>query len=235
MPRAGVHTRRDLPIVARELRGLGLRFEDETVEDEMLQRHRAIDRNQEEEDMPLHFMRGPEEEGAGEAVAKALGHIKRRTLLAAPLLRRCMDRPGDEPSFAAALLPITDACHAVRDSYSRGHATRSPGPGGDFVAEIRSWEVEKTAIRGFGTGHALRRDIRFEWPLSRRAPEVPASDAAVEALLGLIAGAAGDKENGAQRVVRRWDSFVAGFFLPPGAGPPDKEEEGEGQGNGKGK
>lgn len=219
MPRAGVHAHRDARILQVALREAGLHPPRDLVA-RLRARHRELDSLVEESDAGLHFMRGPEEEDAPEAVAKALAFARDRAWHAVEELgawRKGLD--GD--AQRSALEALADVCHVVRDSFSTGHAVRWPAPGGAWVVGLRSWERDRRAGLAFGLVHVLRHDLRFELPLRGAAPEVPASDAAVLALTRLLARAS--NREGAERerfFEDGWAGLVARHFLPPGAPEP---------------
>jgi hypothetical protein len=219
MPRAGVHAHRDARILELALREAGI-HPPRDLAARLRTRHRALDSLVQDSDASLHFMRGPEEEDAPEAVAKALGFARDRAWHAVEELAAWRRGPEDA-SGGAALESLADVCHVVRDSFSTGHAVRWPAPGGAWVVGLRAWERDRRAGMAFGLVHALRHDLRFEFPLRGQASEVPASDAAVLALTRLLARAS--LLEGAERGAyfeEGWALLVARHFLPPGAPEP---------------
>lgn len=223
MPRAAIHARRDLDALRPPLLALGLTL-DEGFARRLLDRHRALDADLTESGAAMHFMRGPDEESAPQALRKALGFARARAWhaveeLAAALGPRQPTRAG---SLADAL---ADALHVVRDSYSSGHAVRRPRGTGPVVA-LRAWELDRRPHRGFGLLHALRHDLRFEWPFRRWSREVGASDDAVRDLVGLLVAAAPAAPRARPRVFDQgWRRLVAQRFLPPDMPWPDEAED----------
>jgi hypothetical protein len=223
MPRAGVHARRDAPLVQAALARLGLAMPPGYPE-LLRHRHRAIDRNTEDAAAHLHFMRGEDEESAPEALAEALGFLRRRAWRALGLLVEAVHAGGSPARMGALGVDLADVLHAVRDSYSKGHARRADHGTGPVVALV-SWELERGAERGFGLRHALAHDIRFEWPWALWSPEVPASDRACSGALNLLVEAAVAPRDAREAVfAQRWQAFVASHFLPPDGEAPDEEE-----------
>lgn len=222
MPRAGVHARRDLATLRPALAALGLAVT-EDFERALLDRHRAIDRNQDEEDQHLHFMRGHDEQDAPEALRRALGHARACAEAALGKLADDLERPGPNARLALARA-LADALHVVRDSYSSGHATRAPRGTGPVVA-MRAWELDRRAERGFGLVHVLRHDLRFERPFAWFAREVRASDAAVADLVLLLSDAArAPAPERRARFEEAWARFVEERFLPPSRPMPREHE-----------
>ena len=224
MARAGVHARRDLALLRPALAALGLPVP-RTFARALLLRHRAIDKNQEEEDQHLHFMRGSDDEDATKALAEAVGYAKVRARDAAERLADALRAPRDEGRVSALAKALADAMHVVRDSYSSGHATREPHGVGPVVA-LRAWESDNQPERGFGLVHALRHDLRFETPFAWFSHEVRASDAAVADLLALLREVAMSPPEARPAVFEeRWRGFVARRFLPPHQPLPEKQED----------
>jgi hypothetical protein len=138
------------------------------LERSLLERHRAIDRSNGLDEMALHFMRGPKDEDADEALRKALKHLRSRAERAVEHLGAALAEPRDPRRWSAAFAALADGCHALRDSYSRGHARRAPGRGGPRVVALEAWEEAREPRRGLALPHLLRHDLRFEWPFARR-------------------------------------------------------------------
>jgi hypothetical protein len=216
MPRAGVHARRDLAPLQATFAACGL-APPPGLGGLLLARHRVLDTLTAETDADLHFMRGYAEEGQAEAFDRALAHLRRRAWRGATGLAAAAEAPGDPELAEAAALALADACHAVRDSYSRGHAVRAPGPDGPEVQALHCWERARRPHLGFGLVHALAHDLRFEAPFAARAPEVAASDRAVAAMLAVVARAARTPAPGRARAFETgWDAFARRHFAPTG-------------------
>lgn len=222
MPRAGVHARRDLDALRSGLGAVGV-VVDQAFARALLLRHRAIDANDTEEDARLHFMRGYGEEDAAEAIKRALGHARDRAWRAAERLVAARD--GGDEARQALVRAMADALHVVRDSYSSGHARRQPRGWGPVVA-LRAWAIDRLPGRAFGLRHALKHDLRFEYPFALWAREVPASDAAVRHLVEVIVDAAlAPPAKRPAAFEAGWRTFVAERFLPPGRRAPRNEED----------
>jgi hypothetical protein len=214
-----VHSRRDARLIRHAFVTAGL-APPRDLEERLLERHRRLDSHSEEHVAAMHFMRGPEEEDAALALARALGFARERALRAVTALADAREVPPDGER-QAAVRALADVAHLVRDSFSRGHATRAPGPGGPRVVAMRAWESDKKPQRGFGLVHVVAHDLRFERPFERWAPEVLASDAAVREVTQLIARCAALGKEGERGFEVDWEAFVARWFVPPGRSPPD--------------
>jgi hypothetical protein len=225
MPRAAVHARRDAPTIAGAFAAVGIPVPDD-LDGQLVARHRAIDARQEDPDMPRHFMRGPDVQDASEAVARALAFLHERATRAVKALAAARVDPAP-PVVTEAVRALADACHGVRDSYSRGHTHRAPTQAGPRVAGVRSWEEDKLPTGGFGLAHVVLHDLRFEFPFDRASPEVAASDEAVARLVEVVCAAAQrDGPPQEQMFKQDWTDFVAAYFLPPGSPAPTNERVG---------
>lgn len=223
MPRASIHAGRDLAALRPPLVALGLTVGDGFAR-RLLDRHRALDADLTDSGAAMHFMRGPDEESAPQALLKALGFARARAWHAVEGLAAVLG-PRDPARAGSLADALADALHVVRDSYSSGHAVRRPRGTGPVIA-LRAWELDQRPQRGFGLLHALRHDLRFEWPFRRWSREVGASDAAVREVVGLLVAAAPAAPPARGRVFDQgWRRLVAHRFLPPDMPWPDEAED----------
>jgi hypothetical protein len=213
-----VHARRDLTFVREALATMGLRLSPQAAA-MVRARHRALDRNSDPDDARLHFMRGEAEEPGDVALKRCLAYLEARARRAVGALARARAAKSDEVLLAKALEPLADVVHAVRDSYSRGHSRRAPGPGGPEIVALHSWGQAASPEHAFGLIHALVHDRRFEVPFSFISPEVPASDRAVQAALSVLALAA-SAPRPPDGFDAGWTAFVRSYLRPDGPRPP---------------